>query len=200
MATNGPVAAPRRVVDEARDDFLAGARLAGQQHRRFGLRDARRLREHVLPLLRLPDDAPLTGARLELAGQRGDLRLEPRGRLARLGVAARRLGQPLVRQRQREVVGHAPREVDVVLAERDRSARDRKNSEPKTSVPSGIGTRSAERTPKRRKIRPRTLSARHLGVGVVDDVGVAVEQRAVVAGQHIGAQKLGSSTSAPAIA
>ena len=99
-----PVAAARAVVDEARDDFLAGARLAGEEHRRLGLRHARGLRQHVLPLPRMADDAAMAGARLELAGQRGDLRLEARRRLARLGIASRRLGQPLVRQRQRQVV------------------------------------------------------------------------------------------------
>ena len=35
------------------------------------------VREHVLPLLRLADDAPLARARFELAGERRDLRFEP---------------------------------------------------------------------------------------------------------------------------
>ena len=107
------VAAPRGVVDEPRDDFLAGARLAGEQHRRLGLRHARGLRQHVLPLLAVADDAAQAAAGLELAGQRGDLRLEP---AASRGSARALLGQPLVRQRQRQVIGDAAREVDVVLA------------------------------------------------------------------------------------
>ena len=83
------VAAARRVMDEPRDDFLAGARLAGQEHRRLGVRDARGVREHVLPLLRLSDHAPLAGAGFELAGERGHLRLETRRHFARLGIALR---------------------------------------------------------------------------------------------------------------
>ena len=194
-------AAPRRVVDEAGDDFLAGAGLAGQQHRGLGVRDARRLRQHVLPLLRLPDDAAMTAARLELAGQRRDLRLEPRGHLARFGVAARRLGQPLVRQRQREVVGDAPREVDVVVAERVGLPRQEEQR------PEDLGCRaaSARAAPSARRSGGRCgrgrVSRRHLGLDVVDDVGVALE---LCAGRRrsarSGSQKLGSSTSAPAMA
>ena len=107
---------------------------------------------------RMADDAALAGARLELAGQRGDLRLEPRRRLARLGIAARRLGEPLVRQRQRQVVGDAPGEVDVVLAETRRVCARGRTASRRRPLPSGIGTRSAERTPRRANIRPRTLS------------------------------------------
>ena len=184
-----PVAAARRVVDEPRHDFLAGARLAGQQHRGFGLRDARGLRQHVLPLLRVADDAPLAAARLELAGERGDLRLEPRRRLARLGIAARRLGQPLVRQRQRQVVGHAPREVDVVVAERVGLRATGRRASRRRRLPSGIGTRSADRTPKRREHAAAHAVGRDLGVDVVDDVGVAMEQRPVVAGQRSSAPR-----------
>ncbi len=35
------------------------------------------------------------------------------------------------------------------------------------------------------------LSGASLGVGVVDDVGVAIERRAVVAGEHLGLEQLG---------
>ena len=119
---NGPLLSPRRVVNEARDDFLAGARFAGEQHGRFGLRDARRVRQHVLPLPRVADDAALAGARFELACQRGHLRFESRCRLARGGIAPRRFGEVLVRQRQREVIRDPAREVDVLVGESSRLA------------------------------------------------------------------------------
>ena len=111
------------------------------KHRRLCVCHARGVREDVLPLLRLTDDATMTAARFELAGQCGDLRFEPCGRLARLRLAARRLRQPLVREGECQVIRDAAREVDVVFAEAIRSAQDRKKSDPKTLVPSGIGTR-----------------------------------------------------------
>ena len=52
-------------------------------------------------------------------------------------------------------------------------------------MPSGISTRSADRTPKRRKILPRRLVERYFGVGVVDDVGIASELREIVAAQRL---------------
>jgi hypothetical protein len=113
-----PMAAPRSVVDEARHHFLAGARLPGEQHGRFRLRHAGRMRQHVLPRARGADHPPMAGARFELAGQRRDLRFEPCRDLARFELASRRLCQFLVRQRQREMMRHAPREHDVVVAER----------------------------------------------------------------------------------
>ncbi len=44
-----PAAPARGVMNEPCDDFLAGPRLAGQQHGRLGAGDPRRLREDVLP-------------------------------------------------------------------------------------------------------------------------------------------------------
>ena len=99
--------------------------------------------------LRSPDDAPQAAPRLELAGERGDLRFETGRGLARLLIAPRRSASSLVRQRQRQVIGHPAREVDVVVAELVRRRATMKNSDPKTSVPSGSGTRSSEPTPKR---------------------------------------------------
>jgi hypothetical protein len=43
------LAARRRAVQEARDDLLAGARLAEQQRGGVGGRDLRGLRQHLLP-------------------------------------------------------------------------------------------------------------------------------------------------------
>ena len=74
------------------------------------------------------------------------------------------------------------------------TSRDGKNSDPKTPVPSGSGTRSAERAPRRENQRACGAAASELLVGVVDDVGVAVEQRARSGSlQRIGSQKSGSS-------
>ena len=159
-----PVLAARSLVNEARDDFLAGARLAGEEHRGFRLRDARRVRQDVLPLRRMADHAALAGARLELAGQRGDLRLELRRRLARGGVAAVRLGQPLVRERQRQQVRHAAREAEVRLAEARRLARQ---EEERSEDAGAERHRHAQRRPHAQRARtcgPRTLP------GAISDV------------------------------
>ena len=194
-----PLAAARRVMNEPGDDFLAGSRLAGQQHRGLGVGDARGVREHVLPLLRLSDDAPLTGARLELASQRGHLRFEPRGRLARFGLAARRLGQPLVRQRQRQVVGHAPREVDIVLAERIGVAGQ---EEERAEDLGAERHRHAQRRPHAEAAEDLAADAvgRDLGVGVVDDVGVAIRAARGRRRSAAGAREARHRSSAPAIA
>src|SRR5262245_38790433 len=105
-------------MDESRHDFLAGARFTGQQNGRLGMRDPRRVRQDVLPLSRSAHNTPLTGARFELAGQGGDLRFESCGGLTRFCMTARGLREPLVRQRQREVIGDTPAELYVVLGER----------------------------------------------------------------------------------
>ena len=49
-------------MDEPRDDFLAGARLAGNEHGGVGRGDLRRLAQHPAPFDRLADDAQV-GAR-----------------------------------------------------------------------------------------------------------------------------------------
>ena len=51
-------------MDEPRDDFLAGARLAGHQHRRVRRGDLRRLAQHLAPFDGLADD-PQVGGRLQ---------------------------------------------------------------------------------------------------------------------------------------
>ena len=80
-----------------------------------------------------------------------------------------------MRQRERQVVGDAAGEVDVVLGEAIDLARAKK-SDPNTPVPSGNGTRTAERAPSRKNHRPCGAAAAELLVGVVHDVRIAVEQ------------------------
>ena len=182
------------------DDLLAGARLPRQQHRRLGLRDTRGLRQNVAPLLRVADDAALAAARFELPRERGDLRLEPCGRLARLGVASRGVGQPLVRQRERQMVRHAAREVEVVfaetigiareeedrpehvLAERHRHTQRRFHPETVEHAPADRVGRDSPRAPRASTYASRLSCSRSEPVSVM------------------GAQKAGSSTCAPAIA
>src|SRR5262249_24084168 len=53
----GPAAAAGGAVDRAREDFLAGAGLAGQEHSDVGGRDAARDREELGHLLRDPEAA-----------------------------------------------------------------------------------------------------------------------------------------------
>ena len=62
-------------------------------------------------------DATLAAPRLELARERGDLRLEPGGGFTRLGVPSRHFGQPLMREGKGKMVRHAVREVEVMFAE-----------------------------------------------------------------------------------
>ena len=49
-------------MDEPRDDFLAGARFAGNEHGGIGRGDLRRVAQHPAPFDRLADDAQV-GAR-----------------------------------------------------------------------------------------------------------------------------------------
>ena len=48
IVTKGTIAARTRLVDGARQQFLAGAALAGDQHARVGARDHVRLRQFFL--------------------------------------------------------------------------------------------------------------------------------------------------------
>ena len=57
-------------MNEPRDYFLAGSRLAEQQHSRFRGRNLRRLLEHLRPRVRLSDDPAVTSHRVELGGER----------------------------------------------------------------------------------------------------------------------------------
>src|SRR5262249_47498938 len=90
----------RRAVDVAGHDFLAGTRLIGDQHGRVGLGDLGGLRQHLLPLARAPE-SPVRAGALQLL----DALLEPRGLLLSLAGARRLLGEALVGERQRHVVG-----------------------------------------------------------------------------------------------
>ena len=56
-ATNGPFSARRVVVQRARHELLAGARLAGDQHRHARARQPADRLEHLLHRRRLTDDA-----------------------------------------------------------------------------------------------------------------------------------------------
>ncbi len=89
----------------------------------------------------------MTARGFELARQRRDLRLETRRHFTGFRIAPGGLGQTLVRQRQRQVVRHPPPEVHIVI-EKCVGLTRRKNSEPKTWLPSGSVTRSADLTPK----------------------------------------------------
>ena len=83
------------MVNESSNDLLAGPRLAREKNGRLGMCDASGVRQHVLPLLRLTDDAPLTGAGFEFASQRGDLRFETEGAWKRSGTTVDSLAKEL---------------------------------------------------------------------------------------------------------
>jgi hypothetical protein len=83
-------------VKKARNDFLAGARFTGQEHRRLGLRHLGGFLQRVDPLGRLADDANVAGFRLELFDQRLHPRFEVLGAGVHLGHLTRRLGELLV--------------------------------------------------------------------------------------------------------
>src|SRR6185295_10109133 len=95
------VAPRRRAMEKARDDFLARARLAEQQHGRLGRRDLRGLRQHLVPRRRLADDAAVAGPFVELVAERADARLEPRCARRRFVRALGRFDLTLARQAQR---------------------------------------------------------------------------------------------------
>src|SRR6185436_1747351 len=80
-----PAVARRAAMDEACDDLLAGARLAGQQDRGLGLGDLGGLTQDRFPRLRLADDAPEPESRLQLILEHLDPLLETGGALARGG-------------------------------------------------------------------------------------------------------------------
>src|SRR5262249_30213457 len=69
--------ARRALVDEARDDLLAGAGLAGDEDGRLGRRDARRVRESLAPALGDADHAPVALRGGELLPERLDALLQP---------------------------------------------------------------------------------------------------------------------------
>jgi hypothetical protein len=79
------------LVNEPRDHFFAGARLAGQQHGRVGRRDLRCPLQHLAPLARLAGDVAVR-VQLHGLGQHLDARFELFGACACLGELLRRLG------------------------------------------------------------------------------------------------------------
>ena len=111
------VPARRRAVDVARDYFLAGARFAGQQDRGVRFGNLRRRAHDVLPRRGLTRDSAITGARLELGGQRLDARLEPSGTGAGRRGSTRGLGQLFVRNAKGDMHRDVTRQGDVGLAE-----------------------------------------------------------------------------------
>ena len=159
-------------------------RLAGEQHGRLGARHPRGLGEHIFPPPRAPDHAPVSAGRFELACQRGHLRFEPRRHFARLRVAPRRFGQPLVRDRQRQVVGDAPPEIDVIVQERIGLPRQEEER------PEHLAAKRQHDAQRRFHAKvledaPANSVARHLRIDVVDDVGAALQLSEVVAREGV---------------
>src|SRR5262249_10650174 len=92
----------RRAVHEARSDFLPCPRFAQQQDRRVRRRYLRCLCEHAPPRRRVAEDASITGAGIELFGERTDARLElGRARVSGVGPL-RRFVAPLAEEAERE--------------------------------------------------------------------------------------------------
>ena len=67
-----PVPARRRGMDEPRDDFLAGARFAGNEHGGIRRGDLRRVAQHPAPFDRLADDAQVGARRRMVETSRHD--------------------------------------------------------------------------------------------------------------------------------
>ncbi len=125
----------------------------------------------------------MAAARFELARQRGDLRLEPCRRLARLRIAPGCLGEALVRQRQRQVVRDPLGEVHVVVDEAGRFAREK---EQRAEDVVAERHRHAERGARAQAAEdPTTHRARgDLRFDVGHHVGVTLQLRQVVASQR----------------
>ena len=68
MATNGPFGARRKHMDGARDDFLAGACFAGNQHRRGRRCGHLHLPHHVLHSAGRADESAEFPRAAKLAG------------------------------------------------------------------------------------------------------------------------------------
>ena len=116
----------------------------------------------------MSDDAAHPAAGLELAREGGHLGLEPGGR-------GRGLGQVLMRQRERQVVGDAACEVDVVLGEAiDLARREEERPEHAGAERQWHAHRRAGAEPE----EPPALgaAAAELLVGVVHNVRIAIEQ------------------------
>ncbi len=92
-----------QLVDRARDDLLAGAALAQEQHGRFRRGDARDLVVYVLHRGRAPDEAAEAPEAAQLVAQRADLRAQ----LAAARHARQHRLQALQVDRLGEVIGGA---------------------------------------------------------------------------------------------
>ena len=125
------------------------------------------------------------GARLELAGQRGHLCLESRRRLARRGVPASRLGEPLMRKRQREVIRNAPREVDILVGETSRIARQEEERSKHVAAERDCHAKRGACAHRSQQAATNRFRG-NLAVDVVDDVRVTVEQYSIVWCQQCG--------------
>jgi hypothetical protein len=120
----------RGAVNEAGDDFLPGARLAGEQHGRVrggylsgGLQDP-------LPLFRRTHDALVARARVELARERAHARFQSLRAGLCFGDLPSRVGQLLVRDRERHVVRDPPRDADIARIERTNTRGPEAQPEP----------------------------------------------------------------------
>ena len=159
-------------MDEPRDDFLAGAGLAGDQDRRPRSGATRSAWESaVFHAGETATIATVPARGRELFRQRAHARLGARRALVRLGRAASLLGQPVVRERERDVVADPGRDEDVVGPERGVPAATR-SGRCRTVLPSSLsGSRSIERLPDRGGELADALGERaRLALDVVDDL------------------------------
>src|SRR5262249_44385080 len=142
------LAIPRRtLVNELRDDLLAGPGLARDQHGGLRRRDAPDRSQDLPPRARAAHDAA-PAAHLELAGQCLDRRLESLGALAPLGGNASILGEAVDRERQRVAVGAPARHLGVLLIETARLAME--ETEPALDLAPGEPHRHAQPRPQTR--------------------------------------------------
>ena len=113
-------------MDEACDDFLAGARLASNQHGRVGRGDLRRLAQHVTPFDGLADD-PQVGGRLQTVDASLHAGVDP---LRAILVHLRRdLGDLAATDSEAEVVRDPASERHVRAIERQRPLRPERNAD-----------------------------------------------------------------------
>jgi hypothetical protein len=104
-------------MQEAGNDFLAGTGLPEQQHGGVGRGDLRGLCQYLPPLPRLADDTAISGAGVQLLGQRPHARFELRGTLGGLVRPPGSRDFAIARQRHRQAIGNAAGDQDVGLAE-----------------------------------------------------------------------------------
>ncbi len=118
------VLARRRLMNESRDDFLAGSRLPLQKDRRVGGGHTQRPRQDALPRLRSSDHPAVGRERLSLLGERPYPRVDPLGSGPCLRAASFRGGQLFVRHGQCYVVGDVLRRRQVGQGVRVHLPRD----------------------------------------------------------------------------